>query len=90
MARPKKNIVIEHANELDQEISDEIEAQVDEVESPVMMQEDVEYKGYTIIIEPHGRVIVTDRGLHVVEFVDVEAKLFTLIDKAKEHIDVSL
>lgn len=42
-------------------------------------QEEIEYKGFTIISEQDGRVVVAERGLYVAEFAD--------IDKAKEYID---
>ena len=48
------------------------------------LQTNIEYKDHVIVTEPHGRVMVTKFGLHVVEFLgDIEKG----IEKAKEYIE---
>lgn len=46
---------------------------------PKVKQTEEEYRGYVIVTEPNGRAMVTDRGLHVIEFDSVE--------KARDYID---
>lgn len=49
------------------------------------------YRGHVIVVELHGRVIITKRGLHVTEFnTDGLGNVDESIKSAKEYIDDSL
>lgn len=79
MARPKKV----------SDIIDVVKDNITKIENdpPTLIQGECEYNGYVIVTEPHDRVIVTDRGLHVVEYVDTDSDIEQGIAKAKEYID---
>lgn len=60
---------------------------IHEYKPPVIEQTNIDYKGYVIVTEPHGRAIVTKDGLHVAEFMDIDTDLSVLIKQAEEYID---
>lgn len=60
---------------------------VESVEKPTITQEDIDYNGHVIHIEPHGRVIVSKLGLYVTEFIDIDTSIEELVEKAKVFID---
>ena len=70
---------------------------VETAEQPTITQDDIDYNGHVIHIEPHGRVIVSKLGLHVTEFANIDGDLEitdtgmeALINQARGYIDASI
>jgi len=75
MARAKKEVL---TVDMMQNVIKEIEENK-VTETVAIREEEIEHKGYLILIEFGGRVVVSKHGLYVAEF--------TMQDDAEEYID---